>query len=98
MLDGYADRPALAQRAVRYTTDRHDGRTTTELLPEFDTMTYGELSRRVHAVADALTEVSPGDRVAVLGFTSVDYAVIDIALPVRGAVAVRCRPRRRSPH
>ncbi len=88
VLDGYADRPALAQRAVRYTTDPHDGRTTTELLPEFDTMTYGELSRRVHAVADALTEVSPGDRVAVLGFTSVDYAVIDIALPVRGAVAV----------
>ncbi|ORB27708.1 carboxylic acid reductase [Mycolicibacterium parafortuitum] len=88
VLDGYADRPALAQRAVRYVTDPLDGRTTTELLPEFETLTYGELSRRVHAVAAALTEVAPGDRVAVLGFTSVDYAIIDIAQPVRGAVAV----------
>ena len=48
-----------------------------ELLPRFDTITYGELSDRVNAITDALAgdPVRPGDRVALLGFTSVDYTI-----------------------
>ncbi len=88
VLDGYADRPALGQRAVRYVEDRETGRTIARLLPLFETISYGELSRRVRAVADALAGVRPGDRVALLGFTSVDYTVIDMALALRGAVSV----------
>jgi fatty acid CoA ligase FadD9 len=85
---GYHDRPALGQRVVQFVEDPQTGRTSAELLPEFDTLTYGELSRRVHALVGALTDVHPGDRVAVLGFTSVDYTTIDIALTLRGAVSV----------
>ncbi|MCA2323260.1 hypothetical protein JF732_27105, partial [Mycobacterium intracellulare] len=33
VLDGYADRPALAQRVVEFVTDAKTGRTTAELLP-----------------------------------------------------------------
>lgn len=88
VFDGYARRPALGQRAVRFVADPQTGRTSAQLQPEFETLTYGELSRRVHATAEALSEVLPGDRVAVLGFTSVDYATIDIALAMRGAVCV----------
>ena len=51
VLDGYADRPALGQRAVQFVTDPATGRTSAELLPRFDTITYRELSDRVNAVA-----------------------------------------------
>ena len=89
VLDGYADRPALGQRKVEFVTDAA-GRTGVALLPEFETITYRELSDRAAAVAAAwhAASVRPGDRVAVLGFTSVDYTVIDIALALMGAVSV----------
>lgn len=88
VFEGYAQRPALGRRSVRLVEDPQTGRTSTELLPEFETLTYGEVSQRVHAVAGALTAVRPGDRVALLGFSSIDYATIDMALMLRGAVSV----------
>src|ERR1700747_3715522 len=90
VLEGYSDRPALAQRAVELVKDPQTGRTSAKLLPWFDTVTYGELATRVDALSRALTDgvVAAGDRVCVLGFNSVDYATIDIALGVIGAVSV----------
>ncbi|OBH55348.1 carboxylic acid reductase [Mycobacterium sp. E2479] len=90
VLDGYADRPALAQRVVEFVKDAKTGRTSAELLPSFATITYGELGERVSALGRAWLSdsVSPGDRVCVLGFNSVDYATIDIALATIGAVSV----------
>ncbi len=90
VLQGYADRPALGQRAVEFFKDPKTGRTELALLPRFDTITYRELGERVDAVARALTHdgLHPGDRVAALGFTSVDLTTLDIALGVTGAVAV----------
>ncbi|MDT5181769.1 MAG: fatty acid CoA ligase FadD9, partial [Mycobacterium sp.] len=89
VMTGYADRPALGQRAVEFVTDA-SGRTVAELQPRFDTLTYGETWGRVRALADALAAnpVQPGDRVATLGFTSADYAVVDMALSLTGAVSV----------
>ncbi|OSC27435.1 oxidoreductase [Mycobacterium vulneris] len=90
VLDGYADRPALGQRVVEFVKDAKTGRTSAELLPRFETVTYGELGERVSALgrAWASDSVSTGDRVCVLGFNSVDYATIDIALGTIGAVSV----------
>ncbi|AGB23051.1 thioester reductase-like protein [Mycobacterium sp. JS623] len=90
VIDGYAERPALGQRAVEFVTDPTTGRTSAALLPRFDTITYRELSERVDAVATALTQnpVRPGDRVAILGFTSIDYTTVDMALLRAGAVSV----------
>jgi fatty acid CoA ligase FadD9 len=90
VMNGYAERPALGQRAAQLVKDPETGRTTAELLPRFDTITYRELWQRAGAVASAWTNkpVRPGDRVCVLGFTSVDYTVIDVALIRLGAVAV----------
>ena len=87
---GYADRPALGQRAVEFFKDPKTGRTELGLLPRYDTITYRELRERVNAVARALTHdgVQAGDRVAALGFTSVDFTTLDVALGVIGAVAV----------
>jgi fatty acid CoA ligase FadD9 len=89
VLEGYADRPALGQRAVELVKD-HSGRAVLEVLPRFETITYRELGDRVGAVARALSNDSlqAGDRVAVLGFTSVDFTTIDVALALIGAVSV----------
>jgi fatty acid CoA ligase FadD9 len=89
VMDGYADRPALGQRAVEFVTDAN-GRTVAELQARFDTLTYRETWARVCALADALADnpVRPGDCVATLGFTSADYAIVDMALSLTGAVAV----------
>ena len=93
VMRAYAERPAVGQRAVNLATDPETGRTSLELLPRFETVTYRELWERVGAVANALTNgpgdpVRPGDRVCVLGFTSVDYATVDMALVQLGAVSV----------
>ncbi|MDV3124945.1 carboxylic acid reductase [Mycobacterium sp. 21AC1] len=90
VLEGYADRPALAERAVEFVTEPGTGRTSARLLPRFDTISYGELWHRVRALAGALHEagVRPADRVCILGFTSADYTTIDTALGQLGAVSV----------
>jgi fatty acid CoA ligase FadD9 len=93
VMGAYAERPAVGERAVNLVTDPETGRTSVELLPWFDTFTYRELWERVGAVASALTHgpghlVQPGDRVCVLGFTSVDYTTVDMALGQLGAVCV----------
>src|SRR6201996_6513724 len=90
VLEGYSDRPALAQRAYELVKDPQTGRTFAKLLPWFSKVTYGELAHRVDELSRALADglVSAGDRVTVLGFTSVDYPTIDIALGVVGAVSV----------
>ncbi len=88
VMEGYADRPALGQRAVEYVTEA--GRTTARLSPRFDTVSYSQLWERVQAFAAALHRqpVEPGDRIAILGFTSVDYTVVDTATTQLGAVSV----------
>jgi fatty acid CoA ligase FadD9 len=90
VLDGYADRPALGQRAVGFVNDPKTGRTVLDVLSRFDTITYRELGVRAAAVARALTKGSlqAGDRVAVLGFTSVDFTTLDVALMLADAVSV----------
>src|ERR1700728_2708723 len=90
VLEGYSDRPALAQRAFELVKDPNTGRTSATLLPWFSQVTYGELADRVQSLSSALADglVAAGDRGCVLGFTSVDYTTIDIALGVVGAVSV----------
>src|SRR6201996_1872461 len=90
VLEGYSERPALAQRAYELVQDPQTGRTSAKLMPWFSQVTYGELAHRVDELSRALADglVSAGDRVTVLGFTSVDYATIDIALGAVNAVSV----------
>jgi hypothetical protein len=69
LVAGYADRPALGQRARELVTDRATGRTSTRLLPSFDTITYGDLWERVRAIASAWRHdpqhpLSPGEWLA----------------------------------
>ncbi|WP_319457101.1 MULTISPECIES: carboxylic acid reductase [unclassified Mycobacterium] len=93
VMEGYADRPAVGQRATELVTDPQTGRTSLKLLPRFETTTYAECWDRARAIAAGLAAgpvgaVQPGDRVATLGSTSVDYAVLDLALTSMGVVSV----------
>jgi fatty acid CoA ligase FadD9 len=93
IMEGYAGRPALGERARELTTDPATGRTALRLLPRFDTITYAELWERVGAVAaewrhDAGSPLSAGEFVATLGFTSTAYTTIDLACLRAGAVSV----------
>ena len=91
--EGYADRPALGWRARTLTTDPTTGRTTSQLLPRFETMTYRDLWANVRAAAAAWRHdpdypVAPGDFVATVGFASPDYLTIDLVCGYLGLVAV----------
>ncbi len=88
VMEGYSDRPAVGQRAVEFVTDPQSGRTTAKVLPHFETISYGEVWSRVGALTSALFDVLPGDRICILGFTSVDYTVIDLTTVTLGAVSV----------
>ncbi len=91
--DGYADRPALGWRARTLTTDPATGRTTSRLLPRFDTISYRHLWANVRAAAtawrhDARHPAVPGDFVATVGFASPDYLTVDLVCGYLGLVSV----------
>jgi fatty acid CoA ligase FadD9 len=93
VMDGYADRPALGERATKLVTDPTTGRKSLQLLPHFDLLSYGELWARVGAVAaewhhNCHYPLSAGEFVGILGFTSSDHATIDLACVRLGAVCV----------
>ncbi|GAA1963145.1 carboxylic acid reductase [Kitasatospora viridis] len=93
VMEAYADRPALGERATEQVTDPQTGRTTLRLLRRLDTLTYGEVWERVGAVAAEWRHhpeqaLGPGDFVALLGPTSAEYTVADLACVRSGAVSV----------
>ena len=89
-VDGYANRPALGQRAREFVTDSATGRTSAHLLPRFETISYRELWARVNAIASAWHQdsIGAGDFVATVGFASPDYLTIDLVCAYLGLVSV----------
>jgi fatty acid CoA ligase FadD9 len=92
IVEGYADRPALGQRARELVTDA-GGRTSVQLQPRFETISYREVWDRVRAIASAWSHdpdnpVSAGDVVATVGFSSADYLVVDLVCAYLGLVTV----------
>jgi fatty acid CoA ligase FadD9 len=92
-VEGYADRPALGWRARSLTTDPATGRTSTQLLPRFDTISYRDLWANVRAIAtalrhDAANPVAPADFVATVGFASPEYLTLDLVCGYLGLVVV----------
>ena len=89
-VDGYADRPAVGQRARELVTDPAVGRTSARLLPRFETVSYRDLWTRVKAIARAWHQdsIGAGDFVATIGFASPDYLTIDLVCSYLGLVSV----------
>ena len=85
--------PRSAQRAVQFVTDPKTGRTSAATAAPIRHHHLRRVWARIGRLAGALASdsahpVRPGDRVAVLGFASVDYTTIDLALIQLQAVSV----------
>jgi fatty acid CoA ligase FadD9 len=96
VMEGYAGRPALGERAHDVLTDPETRQSRIRYLRRFETVTYQQLWTR--AVADEWHHrdnhpVRSSDLVCVLGFASIDYTAIELALPGHSSVVAR-RPRR----
>ncbi|MDB5701831.1 MAG: thioester reductase protein [Sphingomonadales bacterium] len=92
VLSGYAEREAFGSRAYDIGRDAA-GRTVRHHRPQFQTTTYAMLARQVEAIASAWhherdLRVLPEDFVAFIGFTSAEYATIDLACAYARAIAV----------
>ncbi|HEY5856502.1 MAG TPA: carboxylic acid reductase [Aldersonia sp.] len=92
-LDGFADRPALGARAFEVVRDAETGRATRAYLPSFTTVTHDEVHHRVKGLANAWRHheqhrVRPGEFVNILGFSGIDYTVIELACTYTQAVSV----------
>jgi fatty acid CoA ligase FadD9 len=93
VMEGYADRPALGQRAHELIADPATGRRTRRLLPRFETLTYRAAWSRMQALAsawfhDRATPVRAGDMVCVMAFAGIDYSILDLACIHLGVVCV----------
>src|SRR5690606_8227618 len=82
--EGYADRPLFGHRAYEVRRDPSSGRNVRELLPRFDTITYGDAHAKIKNVASAWRHsdqhsVKPGDFVCILGFTGADFTIVETA-------------------
>lgn len=90
-MEGYSERPALAQRAIEWRTDTQ-GRRSRELLPAFETISYAQLWQRSRALAAAWhyhpQALLAEQFICILGFASIDYATQILASIHLGATIV----------
>jgi fatty acid CoA ligase FadD9 len=91
-LKGYAERPALAARAYEVSADL-SGRKARSYRPSFSTVSYGELARRIEAVAAAWAHhprhrLAAGEFVAFIAFSGAEMLAVDLACAYAQTVAV----------
>ena len=92
-MEGYADRAALAERAVALKVDPATGRATREIQKHFETTSYATLWERARHLAafwhdDAGQPLKADDFLCILAFGSVDFVTVDLAGIHNGAVLV----------
>ncbi|MGD9793041.1 MAG: thioester reductase domain-containing protein [Acidimicrobiia bacterium] len=92
-LGGYGDRPALGERDYDVVRDPSTGRHVRQFKPSFSTISFGELHRRVRAVAAAwqnhpIHHLGAGEFICELGFAGADYFTIDTAVAYVRAIGV----------
>lgn len=94
----FAQRPALADRRQIPMTNKQIDHLDHRLLDSYETLTYGELERRVRSVVvqlrtpvattAAVVGVREGDRVALLGHAGIDLTTVDFACNLAGITTV----------
>lgn len=92
-MEGYAERPAVAERATELVTDPATGRSVRNQLKYFEAVSYRELWARVRALAnvwyhDKTKPLVANDLICILAFAGTDFATVDLAALHNGAVVV----------
>lgn len=92
-LEGYGDRPALGERSYEVATAPMSGKKIRKYLPAYTTISYGDLSKRIKAMAMAWRThshcvVQPEDFVLIMGFADIDFFTLDAACAFANAVTV----------
>lgn len=90
IMEVYADRPAIGFRKVERVRDGATGQRVGRVLPSFETIRYRELWRRVERLASGLARigVGVGDLVVLVGFSTLDHLVAELACHYLAAVSV----------
>jgi fatty acid CoA ligase FadD9 len=92
LMTGYGSRAALGSRSTSVIRDPATGRAKQQLLPAFQTATYGQAWSIVKAIAAAWSAdkvpVRAGDFVATIGFASANYLAVDLVCGYLRLVAV----------
>ena len=93
LLLGYADRPALGERAYDVVQDQETQKTVRVYKPEYETTTNSELLRRARAIAMAWRRhpdlrIDRDSLIVQVGFTGIDFTVLDIASVFSHTVSV----------
>ena len=87
----YGDRPAIGYRKHELTVDGATGRRAARLLPAFETISYRALWERVVLLAGGLQQggiAGAGDLVSLVGFSTVDHVVAELACHYLAAASV----------
>jgi len=92
-MEGYSDRPALAQRCIERVTDPVNGRVSQRLLQEFRTLSYAELWRGAKALAslwqqDEARQLGANDFLCIIAFAGSEFVTVDLAAIHNGVVVV----------
>jgi fatty acid CoA ligase FadD9 len=87
----YADRPALGARRHELVEDAATGQRVARALPALYTLSYRELWARVACLASGLARdgvAAPGQRVALVGSSTIDHVVAELACHYLAAASV----------
>ncbi|MEM6321278.1 MAG: thioester reductase domain-containing protein [Bacteroidota bacterium] len=92
-LDGYGDRPAVAERAYKIVASEDTQKSIRQYLPAYESISYQTLHQRIKNMANAWRyhpdyRVRPEEFVAIIGFTSTDFAVLDFACAYAQTVSI----------
>jgi fatty acid CoA ligase FadD9 len=91
----FADRPALAERRTIPTNNDQISNSASVVEESYCAVTYADLADRISSVAAQLVtpavgfaNLSPGDRVALLGHAGIDFSTVDFACNLAGLITV----------
>ena len=93
LFDHYEERPVMGRRRYVATSTPGSSDVSRNYLPAFDEITYGELQRRIHALAmawrnDPRCRLEADEFIAIMGFSGVDFVTIDYACAFAHTVSV----------
>ncbi len=89
-METYADRPAIGYRKHEIAVDEATGQRVARALPAFETISYRGLWDRIALLAGGMKQkgIRAGDVVSLVGFSTLDHLVAELACHYLAAISV----------